>query len=412
MSGSQPASAWQCWRGSRLVGPGRPAVETGHGARPSNPLPVPSTLDWNLWLGPIRERPYSPAYAPVSWRGWWDFGTGAMGDIGCPHHRSPRLGTPAGTAQLRRGPHDNRRVVPRGRQTQPPRPIPLPRSSIYEFPAHDGLPPRANDLVRRRLDVTATSGLAPRVSGLPANGVLYIGSKGKLFHGSHGGMPQLLPRPPSTKMPSRSRRRSNDLPVTTKNGWEPAKGGSAPRSPTSTTQASSPRSCCWASSRCKATRTPARVGQRKPQDQKRSRTRSSGAHRISERMDAVKPPWVRLLYLTSTRVKHARAMDARYRPASTRSRSPRLRQSGLVWVACNSWSNRFTVVGPHRGLNSAPVVASRCQPWFFVFGLPVALPTSHIPGRMRAYLTRFFVPLQFFCAIRARVRGPTGETWK
>lgn len=43
----------------------------------------PLTLDWNLWLGPAPDRPYNPAYAPFSWRGWWDFGTGALGDMAC-----------------------------------------------------------------------------------------------------------------------------------------------------------------------------------------------------------------------------------------------------------------------------------------------------------------------------------------
>lgn len=44
---------------------------------------VPETMDWDLWLGPAAARPYSPAYAPFNWRGWWDFGTGAMGDMAC-----------------------------------------------------------------------------------------------------------------------------------------------------------------------------------------------------------------------------------------------------------------------------------------------------------------------------------------
>jgi predicted dehydrogenase len=43
----------------------------------------PTYLDWNLWLGPAADRPYAPAYAPFRWRGWWDFGTGAMGDMAC-----------------------------------------------------------------------------------------------------------------------------------------------------------------------------------------------------------------------------------------------------------------------------------------------------------------------------------------
>jgi predicted dehydrogenase len=49
--------------------------------RPTEAHNVPPTLDWNLWLGPAPERPYHPAYAPFRWRGWWDYGTGALGDI-------------------------------------------------------------------------------------------------------------------------------------------------------------------------------------------------------------------------------------------------------------------------------------------------------------------------------------------
>jgi len=51
--------------------------------RPEDTPPVPETLDWDMWLGPAPQRPYHPAYAPFRWRGWWDFGTGALGDIGC-----------------------------------------------------------------------------------------------------------------------------------------------------------------------------------------------------------------------------------------------------------------------------------------------------------------------------------------
>lgn len=44
---------------------------------------VPPTLDWNLWLGVAKARAYDPAYVPRKWRGYWDFGTGALGDMGC-----------------------------------------------------------------------------------------------------------------------------------------------------------------------------------------------------------------------------------------------------------------------------------------------------------------------------------------
>ncbi len=45
--------------------------------------PVPASLDWDLWLGVAAARPYDPAYCPFKWRGYWDFGTGALGDMGC-----------------------------------------------------------------------------------------------------------------------------------------------------------------------------------------------------------------------------------------------------------------------------------------------------------------------------------------
>ncbi len=52
-------------------------------ARPQDTPPVPAELEWDLWLGPAPERPYHPTYHPFAWRGWWDFGTGVLGDIGC-----------------------------------------------------------------------------------------------------------------------------------------------------------------------------------------------------------------------------------------------------------------------------------------------------------------------------------------
>jgi len=60
----------------------RPIWPQGIG-RPKDTPKAPETLDWNLWLGPAPLRPYHPAYVPFKWRGWWDFGTGALGDMGC-----------------------------------------------------------------------------------------------------------------------------------------------------------------------------------------------------------------------------------------------------------------------------------------------------------------------------------------
>jgi predicted dehydrogenase len=60
-----------------------PAISARGIPRPKDTPPVPATLAWDLWLGPAPERPYHPCYLPFSWRGWWDFGTGVLGDIGC-----------------------------------------------------------------------------------------------------------------------------------------------------------------------------------------------------------------------------------------------------------------------------------------------------------------------------------------
>jgi predicted dehydrogenase len=50
---------------------------------PTEVMPVPETLKWDLFIGPAKFRPYNPAYHPWVWRGWWDFGTGALGDMAC-----------------------------------------------------------------------------------------------------------------------------------------------------------------------------------------------------------------------------------------------------------------------------------------------------------------------------------------
>jgi predicted dehydrogenase len=50
--------------------------------RPSDRPPIPEGLDWDLWLGPAPDRPYHPVYHPWTWRNWWDFGTGLLGDLG------------------------------------------------------------------------------------------------------------------------------------------------------------------------------------------------------------------------------------------------------------------------------------------------------------------------------------------
>jgi predicted dehydrogenase len=51
--------------------------------KPLKKVKVPKTLDWDMFIGPAQMRDYNPEYHPWIWRGWWDFGTGALGDMGC-----------------------------------------------------------------------------------------------------------------------------------------------------------------------------------------------------------------------------------------------------------------------------------------------------------------------------------------
>ena len=162
--------------------------------RPTDAPPVPKTLDWNLWLGPAPERPYHPIYVPATWKGWWDFGSGALGDMGAHiiDHPVWALGLGSPSVVEARSTIDGTVLDGNRRNFET---YPIASIITFEFPARGSLPP-----------VTMTwyeGGLMPptpveMIHGkhwrrLHENGVLYIGSKGKMHHGSHGGMPELLP---------------------------------------------------------------------------------------------------------------------------------------------------------------------------------------------------------------------------
>jgi predicted dehydrogenase len=160
--------------------------------RPTETPSVPSTLDWNLWLGPMPERPYHPAYCPVSWRGWRDFGTGALGDMGCHIIDHPvwalELGAPTSVeasvtldGSLLPGGKPNRETYP------------IAAIITYEFAARGEQPPVRMTWYEGGLMPPTPPGM-PQGASLPGNGALYVGSKGVLYHSSHGGMPELLPR--------------------------------------------------------------------------------------------------------------------------------------------------------------------------------------------------------------------------
>ncbi len=144
----------------------------------------PPFLDWNLWLGPARYRPYHRAYVPWRWRGWFDFGTGAIGDMGAHILDAPywalELGAPL-TVQ-----------ASCTKFTE----VSYPQSSIvkYTFAARGKKP--AVDLYwyDGGLMPARPEELEPgRLLGGGDGGVLFIGSKGKLMCGTYGENPRLIP---------------------------------------------------------------------------------------------------------------------------------------------------------------------------------------------------------------------------
>ncbi|HZA35085.1 MAG TPA: Gfo/Idh/MocA family oxidoreductase [Vicinamibacterales bacterium] len=148
-------------------------------ARPSDTPPVPKTLDWDKWLGPVPFRPYHPAYHPLKWRAWLDFGTGPLGDMGChildPAFWALELGPPQSVEAT--STHYDPAVASET----------YPRASIvrYAFPARGIRPPVKLTWYDGRLLPPLPPELEPG-RPLPGSGALLIGDKGTILHGSHG----------------------------------------------------------------------------------------------------------------------------------------------------------------------------------------------------------------------------------
>lgn len=167
----------------------RPAGWWPQGAeRPSDQPAIPDTLDWNLWLGPAPFRPYHPIYVPFKWRGRWDFGTGAIGDMGVHN-----LDTAFWALDL--GLPVSAEVKDSGAKTGDCPPL----WSIVElmFPARGTRPAvKMTFYDGKRLPPADLFHGEP----IPTNGSLIIGSKGTLFTRTwHGGLTEadmflLLPR--------------------------------------------------------------------------------------------------------------------------------------------------------------------------------------------------------------------------
>lgn len=154
--------------------------------RPTETHPVPPHVDWDLFLGPAAQRPFhKDAYHPFKWRGWWDFGTGALGDMGChiidPANWALKL-SEANTIVLE--------AESSGVNNET---APLWSVVTYHFPARADMPPLK--LVWWDGKKHPPSELFELKEGekVPDNGSLFIGDQGKMLVGSYGESPKLLP---------------------------------------------------------------------------------------------------------------------------------------------------------------------------------------------------------------------------
>lgn len=143
---------------------------------------VPDGFDWDLWLGPVKNRPHSMAYHPLIWRGFWDFGCGELGDWACHTLDSPfwalDLGAPIRVSVV---------------NIEPIHKTYCPRSSHlkFEFPARGDKPPVALHWY--------DGGQRPpvpldwdRAKEWPDSGMLMVGSKQTLMTGPRPDSPRLL----------------------------------------------------------------------------------------------------------------------------------------------------------------------------------------------------------------------------
>ncbi len=158
----------------------RPIWPQGAITRPEEIPSLPNYLNWNQWLGPAPSRPYHPNYHPFAWRGFWDFGTGALGDMG-----AHILDQPFWALNL-----DFPETIQASSSEFTDEAFPLASIVTWTFPERDG-----RDPVKI---VWYDGGLTPpRPEELEAErklgSCIYYGSDGMLMHNTYGDSPRLIP---------------------------------------------------------------------------------------------------------------------------------------------------------------------------------------------------------------------------
>ena len=186
----------------------RPFWPQGMTQYPTETPPIPDGFDWDLWLGPAQYRPYHPAYTHAVFRGWVDFGTGALGDMGHYSFRQIfqilKLDKPIRVEASR---SQFWEIVDLHWQKQE-NDVSFPRASLihFEFPERDDMPPVSLHWYDGGLRPPKPRELEMDGREMPQDGVLFIGDKGKILAEFTGDSSRIIPeekmraykRPPKT----------------------------------------------------------------------------------------------------------------------------------------------------------------------------------------------------------------------
>jgi predicted dehydrogenase len=171
----------------------RPVWPQGTGY-PKGQEEVPKELDWNLWLGPAQMQDYHSGFVPFSWRGYWAFGTGALGDMGChlidPAFKTVGLGYPTEV--------ECSQVSIYEKMWTPdyfPESCPAASSIKLKFPGKDGKPDIRMYWMDGGIRPERPDELGPDelFGDRDGGGLLIVGTKGKMMAETYGANPRLLP---------------------------------------------------------------------------------------------------------------------------------------------------------------------------------------------------------------------------
>lgn len=162
-------------------------------ARPTASSAIPSELDFDLWLGTAPKRDYFEGVLPFNWRGWWDYGTGALGDMAC-HIMAPAFAVAGLGYPISAECSVATKYIENWNKAYYPDSGPIASHITLTFKGKNGKPDVELHWMDGGIQPTRPAELGPNeMMGDGGNGVIFHGTKGKMMCGTYGIDPKLLP---------------------------------------------------------------------------------------------------------------------------------------------------------------------------------------------------------------------------